>query len=102
MYKDVHFEVVLSAAGTHRIYFSDATREDLPASVATGVTVTIERPRFSPEVIQGAIDGHGESWIVDGAPVVGTDVSARVAFALGDDHYFIDMPFIVDVRSRTE
>ena len=43
MYDDMHYEVVLDPAGHHRIYFSDATRADLPASAASRVTLTLER-----------------------------------------------------------
>ena len=43
MHGDLHFEVVLSAEGEHRIYFSDAMRSELPAAVAEDVRVTIRR-----------------------------------------------------------
>ena len=71
MYKEVHYEVVLNRDGHHRVYFSDATREDLPASVASSVTLTIERPDFTPETVRAVIDEQGESWRADGAPVSG-------------------------------
>ena len=93
MYKDIHFEVVFNPGGRHRIYFSDATRQDLPASVATRVTLSVERPSFTSEIVQATIDGEGESWIADGAPVKGKDVVVRVAFNLPDDSYWIDLPF---------
>ena len=38
---DLHFEVVLGRSGEHRLYFSDAMREELPAATAAGVTVTV-------------------------------------------------------------
>jgi hypothetical protein len=92
MYKDVHFEVVFDPSGHHRIYFSDAIRQDLPASVAAQVTVTVVRPQEKPEAIQGSVDSHGESWLVEGAPVRGDNLSARVAFTIEGDPYWIDMP----------
>src|SRR2546427_733599 len=42
---DLHYEVVLDPAGrAHRVYFTDAVREELPASVASDVVLTIKRP----------------------------------------------------------
>ena len=93
MYKEVHYEVVLDRDGHHRVYFSDATREDLPASVASSVTLTIDRPGFTLETVRAAIDEQGESWKADGAPVAG-GVTARVAFVLSGEPYWIDVPFI--------
>src|SRR5262252_5934278 len=37
---DLHFEVVLTPAGRYHVYFSDAARAELPASVASQVTLT--------------------------------------------------------------
>jgi hypothetical protein len=94
MYKEVHFEVVLNRSGHHRIYFSDAAREDLPASVASSVTVTIMRRNVTPEAVAGAIDEQGESWTAEGAPVADSDASARVAFVINGEPYWIDVPFV--------
>ena len=38
---EMHYEVVFDPAGKHRVWFSNAVREDLPASMATGVTMVI-------------------------------------------------------------
>jgi hypothetical protein len=94
MYKEVHFEVVLSRDGHHRIYFSDATREDLPASVASSVIVTITRPHVTPETVAASIDQQGESWTAEGAAVTNVDTAARVAFVVNDESYWIDIPFV--------
>jgi hypothetical protein len=94
MYDDMHYEVVLSPNGHHRVYFTDAAREDLPASVAASVTLTVERPKGTPEELKGAIDEHGESWLVEGAPVTDPDTSVRVAFVAKGTPYWIDVPFI--------
>ena len=67
MYDDMHYEVVLDPAGHHRVYFSDATREDLPASVVSKVTLTVERPKADPEPLSGTIEemqGHRRTEIV--------------------------------------
>jgi hypothetical protein len=94
MKDEMHYEVVLSASGRHRIYFSDAAREDLPASIASSVALTIERPQRPAEKIVGTIDEYGESWILLGEPVDAVGVSARVGFVVNDQGYWIDVPFI--------
>ena len=50
MYGEVHYEVILNGDGHHRVYFSDAVREDLPASVASKLTFISPRPRFTCRV----------------------------------------------------
>lgn len=98
MHGDMHFEVVLDRSGRHRVYFSDAVRADLPASVASSVTLTVTRPGWSPEQIAATIDENGEGWRADGAPVGPGEASARVAFVVknerDDDAYWIDVPFM--------
>lgn len=94
MYDDMHYEVVFAPDGRHRVYFSDAAREDLPASVASRVSLTVERPRAEPEALSGVIDESGESWLLTGRPVAGTDASVRVAFVSKGSEYWIDVPFI--------
>jgi hypothetical protein len=93
MYKEVHYEVVLDADGHHRVYFSDAAREDLPASVASSVTLTIARPDFTPETVRAAIDEQGDSWRAEGAPVTG-GATARLSFVISGEPYWIDVPFV--------
>jgi len=94
MYDDMHYEVVLDSAGHHRVYFTDSAREDLPASVASTVTLSVERPQAAPETISGTIDGQGESWVLDGQPVAGKDANIRVSFIVKGTPYWIDVPFI--------
>src|SRR6476619_1149853 len=80
MYDDMHYEVVLDSAGHHRVYFTDSAREDLPASLASTVTLSVERRQAAPETISGTIDGQGESWVLDGQPLAGKDTNIRVSF----------------------
>ena len=91
---DLHFEVVLDAAGAHRIYFSDAARADLPAATASEVTLTLSRRSATEEILKAQVDDSGESWVAAGAPVEGTDVTARIAFVFNDEPYWIDVPYI--------
>ena len=94
MYEELHYEVVLAPDGHHRVFFTDAAREDLPASVASSVTLTVERAKGAPETLAGVLDESGESWLLYGQPVTGTDASVRVAFVTNHTPYWIDVPFI--------
>jgi hypothetical protein len=92
---DLHYEVVVDPTGrAHHLYFTDAVREDLPASVASTATLTIHRPGADDEPIPLSIDESGESWTGSGRPVeAGPKTSVRVAFTLRDDTpYWIDLP----------
>lgn len=91
---DLHFEVVLSRAGAHRVYFSDAARAELPAATASDVTLTLSNGEAPAETLKAEVDESGESWIATGSPLKGADVTARVAFVVDDEPYWIDVPYI--------
>src|SRR5207249_8431210 len=92
---DLHYEVVLDPAGrAHRVYFTDAVREELPASVASDVVLTIRRPSPPDERIAMQIDEAGESWVGTGRPVANpATTTARLAFSIRHEPYWIDIPF---------
>jgi hypothetical protein len=92
---DLHYEVVLDPAGrAHHVYFTDALREDLPASVASDVSLTIHRPKAADERIALQIDDAGESWIGSGHAVADpAATTVRVAFSIRQEPYWIDLPF---------
>lgn len=92
---DLHYEVVLDPSGrSHRVYFTDAVREDLPASVASDVVLTIRRSGRSDEEIAMQIDDAGESWIGSGRLIENpTTATARLAFSIRHEPYWIDIPF---------
>jgi hypothetical protein len=90
---DLHFEVVLARSGSHRVYFSDAAREELPAATASQVTVTITPKGGTPEIIALQIDDTGESWVGRGGEVDIADTTARIAYTVRGRPYFIDVPF---------
>lgn len=97
MHGDLHFEVVLDPAGSHRIYFSDASRMELPASVGTNVRVRVLRAGEEPEELELEIDEFGEAWVVQGAPVDDPDARAIVSFSNDEEgDYEIDVPFIAE------
>jgi hypothetical protein len=92
---ELHYEVVLDPKGRHAIWFSDAVREDLPASIASKVTMIVSRPAASPEFLTLAIDESGESWIASGQPVAGDDVMVKVTFVARGEPVEIEIPFVM-------
>jgi hypothetical protein len=91
---EMHYEVVVDPTGRmHQLFFTDATREDLPASVASSVTLTIHRPNAADEAIPLQIDESGESWTGSGHPIAeGAGTTVRVAFTINSEPYWIDLP----------
>lgn len=92
---DMHYEVVLSRDGAHRIWFTDPVRAELPASVATNVRMIITRPGEADEVLPFAIDDSGESWIAKGRPVPGNDAYVKITYALQGEPHEVEIPFII-------
>jgi hypothetical protein len=92
---DLHYEVVLDPAGRgYSVYFTDAVRDELPASVASNVELTIKRPGGADEHVALRIDDTGESWVGSGQPVADpTETTARVGFTIRNEPYWIDLPF---------
>ena len=101
---DLHYEVVLDPGGrAHRVYFTDAVREELPASVASTVALTLRRPSppdkivgmpIPDEIVAMQIDDAGESWVGSGRPVGSpATTTVRVAFSINHEPYWIDIPF---------
>ena len=90
---DLHFEVVAGRDGACRVYFSDATRGELPAATASGVTVTISQKSQPPDAVALHIDDNGESWVGRGRPVEDPAATLRVAYTSLGTPYFIDVPF---------
>ena len=63
---EMHYEVVFDKTGKHRVWFSNAVREDLPASVAAHVVMVVTRPMGAAEMLALTIDESGESWVAAG------------------------------------
>lgn len=91
---DLHYEAVFDPTGkAHQLYFSDAVREDLPASFASSVSFTIKRPGEADEVVPMQIDAAGESWIGTSRPIAHpTATTVRVAFTVAEESYWLDVP----------
>ena len=95
---DMHYEVVFDRGGKHQVWFSDAVREDLPASVAANVVMTVTRKSAAPEQLQLDIDESGESWVANGKPVAGDDVMVKVSYAVKGQPFEVEIPFIIPVK----
>ena len=89
---ETHYEVVFDRDGKHQVWFSDAVREDLPASVASKVTMIVTRPAASPEMLTLAIDESGESWVANGHPLAGKDVMVTVTVVTRGEPFEIEIP----------
>jgi hypothetical protein len=90
---DVHYEVVLAKDGRHQVWFSDATRNELPASVASGVTMEVMRPGAAPETLSLSIDDAGEAWVADARPLAGEGVMVKLRYALQGERHEIEVPY---------
>ena len=88
---EVHYEVVFDKGGRHRVWFSDAVREDLPASVASNVKMIVTRSFASPEFLTLTIDDSGESWVADGHPLAGGDM-VKLTYRLRGEPFEIEIP----------
>jgi hypothetical protein len=91
---EVHYEVVLDPAGRYELWLSDAVRTELPASMASNVTVTVSRPDAEPEAIRLTIDEAGESWVGTGKPVAGDSVMVKVNYDLRGEPHEVEIPFV--------
>ena len=94
MQGELHYEVVIDANGKHSVWFSDAVREDLPASVASKVEMIVTRPHASPEMLALAIDESGESWVAAGKPLTGNDATVTVRFVARGEPFEIEIPYV--------
>ncbi|MDO8677835.1 MAG: hypothetical protein Q7R30_04630 [Acidobacteriota bacterium] len=91
---EMHYEVVFDRGGKHRIWFSNAVREDLPASVASQVKMIVQRPPASPELLTLEIDDSGESWVASGRPVAGSDAMVTISYVARGEPFEIEIPFV--------
>jgi hypothetical protein len=91
---DVHYEVVLDPAGRYELWLSDAVRTELPASIASNVTVTVARPNAEPEILKLFVDDAGESWVGTGRPVTGDAVMVKVNYDLRGEPHEVEIPFV--------
>lgn len=90
---DLHYEVILAENGHHRIYLSDATRVELPASILSNVV--LEVPHESGlETLKLTIDEFGEAWEARGSPVSDPTTVATLSFRFENQQLSIELPFV--------
>ena len=99
---DVHYEVVLRADGRHQVWFSDAMRNELPASIVRGVTLEIARSEKPVETVELAIDDAGEAWTGASRPLDATGVMVKVRYTLDGKPLEIEIPFAPLNHESTE
>ena len=97
MFGDVHYEVVLAKSGRHHVWFSDAVRNELPASVASSVTMTIARPSAAVESLTLAIDDTGEAWQASGRPLEGDGATVKVRYVLQGEAHETEIPVVASL-----
>lgn len=95
---DVHYEVVLDPGGRHSVWFSDAVRTELPASIATNVRLVVSRPGAPAESLSLAIDESGESWVARGQPIAGDSAMAKLTYDIRGVPHEVEIPFVPPAR----
>jgi hypothetical protein len=95
---ELHYEVVFDRGGKHQVWFSNAVREDLPASFASNVVMVVSRKNAPPEPLTLTIDDNGESWIANGKPVAGDDVMVKVSYSVKGDPFEVEIPFMIPAK----
>lgn len=92
---ELHYEVVFDRSGAHRVWFSNAVRDDLPASIARDVRMIVVRPGAPAEPLALEIDDSGESWAAQGRPVDGENVMVKLSYAIRGEPHDVEIPFLV-------
>jgi hypothetical protein len=89
---EVHYEVVFDSQGKHRVWFSNAVREDLPASIASDVVMAVTPRMGAATMFALKIDDSGESWMADGShPLAGGDM-VKLTYKLRGEPFEIEIP----------
>jgi hypothetical protein len=88
---ETHYEVVFDKGGRHRVWFSNAVREDLPASIAAKVVMVVTREKAPPETLTLAIDDSGESWLAAGRPLTGGEM-VKLTYSMRGEPFEIEIP----------
>jgi hypothetical protein len=90
---DTHFEVVLNKDGLCQVYFTDATRTELPATFATEVDIGLATLDGDRQNVPFQVDPGDKMWT--GRLKMTNDPQAvvRVTYvAQGEQPYWIDVP----------
>ena len=88
---ETHYEVVFAKDGKHQVWFSDAVREDLPASIASNVVMVVMPRMGAAETFALKIDDSGESWVADGNQLASGDI-VKLTFSMRGEPFEIEIP----------
>jgi hypothetical protein len=88
---ETHYEVVFDKGGRHRVWFSNAVRDDLPASIAANVLMVVTPKMGAAETFALKIDEAGESWIAEGHPLASGDM-VKLTYSLRGEPHEIEIP----------
>lgn len=90
---DTHFEVVLERDGRCQVFFSDASRADLPASFASEVDVGLASMNGERQSVPFTPDSRGKTWVGQVRMTTDSQAIVRVTYvAHGEPPYWIDVP----------
>jgi hypothetical protein len=90
---DTHFEVVLNPSGGTRVYFTDATRSELPATFASEVAIGLATLNGDRQNVTLQVDPDGKTWIGQLRMPNDPQAIVRVTYvAQGEPPYWIDVP----------
>jgi hypothetical protein len=90
---ELHFEVVAKEDGHYAVYFSDAARRELPASVVSQVHLAVKRPGFRAEGVDLNMDPSGESWVGSSGSVDDHNTDLRIMFTYQGQQVATEIPF---------
>ena len=99
MNSDLHIEVVLKNSGSYAVYFSDAAREELPASTVSNVTVTVKRPKAEPEIVHLRIGDTGENWIGSGKAITSPSTEIGLDYLFHGQTFNAQVPFSIPEKN---
>lgn len=89
---DLHYEIVLSPAGSVQLWLSDGARDDLPAAIVSDVVVEIERSGGKREAVDMTIGKSGESWEGKASAVKEQSTTLHLAFVFRGEAAVVSFP----------
>lgn len=91
---ETHYEVVMHPDGRVELWLSNAVREDLPASLASGVQVRVTLGNGQTRDIAMALDESGESWVGTGVAFpADPSTTVKVSYTLQGQPHEVEIPY---------
>lgn len=89
---DTHFEVALDKEGNCRVYFTDAVRAELPASIASAVSIGVSAAGAPRQTARMEMDDAARTWVGRIAMSGDPQAIVRVTYTGPEGPYWIDVP----------